>query len=231
MFLFGLGYVLALSLTCTQKGIRMKKYVALLAVLVSISVFASQKAVTDEGEVVILNEDGTWHYENSNVQSAETILMNPTTFSTPSSASFNLKSAKTNSTFAFNPKKWKFDKNKNINEAAEYTFHLKNSDLYAMAITEELEVSVEDLSNIAFENAKNAAPDAKVVKKEYRMVNGNQIIYMEMVGTIQSIRFKYLGYYYSNSSGATQLLTYTGANLVSKYQSDIDDFLNGFATK
>ena len=60
-----------------------------------------------------------------------------------------------------------------------------------MAISEQVEIDVEELVKIAFDNAREAAPDTEVVKKEYRTVNGNKVIYMEMVGTIQSIKFKY----------------------------------------
>jgi len=67
------------------------------------------------------------------------------------------------------------------------------------------------------------------LKKEYRIVNGNKVIYMEMIGTIQSVKFKYLGYYYSNSSGSTQYLANTSTNLVDKYKTDINNFLNGFS--
>ena len=128
-----------------------------------------------------------------------------------------------------NPKNWKFKKNENGHDAAEYTFRMRDSDLYAMAINEQVEIGIEDLANIAFTNAKNAAPDVRVVKKEYRVVNGHKVIYMEMLGTIQSVKFKYLGYYYSNETGSTQFLAYTGANLVDKYQKDIDVLLNGFS--
>ncbi len=120
-------------------------------------------------------------------------------------------------------------KNKNGHESAEYTFELKNGDLYAMAISEEIEMDVEELAKTALENAKGVAPDTKVIKKEYRTVNGNKVIYMEMVGTIQSIKFKYLGYYFSNASGSTQYLTYTGTNLEAKYKTEINNFLNGFS--
>ena len=134
-----------------------------------------------------------------------------------------------NSSFSINPKKWKFKKNENGHESAEYTFQLKNGDLYGMAISEQVEIDVEELAKIAFDNARDAAPDTKIVKKEYRTVNGHKVIYMEMVGSIQSIKFKYLGYYYSNSSGSTQYLTYTSTNLVEKYKTEIDRFLNGFS--
>ena len=87
------------------------------------------------------------------------------------------------------------------------------------------------MAQIALENAKKAAPDARIVKEEYRVVNGNKVIYLEMEGTIQGIKFKYLGYYYSDRSGSTQYLTYTGANLVGEYKKDIERFLNGFTVQ
>ena len=87
------------------------------------------------------------------------------------------------------------------------------------------------MAQIALENAKKAAPDARIVKEEYRVVNGNKVIYLEMEGTIQGIKFKYLGYYYSGRSGSTQYLTYTGANLVGEYKKDIERFLNGFTVQ
>ena len=204
--------------------------VFLLSVLSFFSI-ASQKALTEEGDVVILNEDGTWLYEDGKPSNEIEIPTNPSVFLNNSKSNFALKSTKTKAVFAINPKKWTFKKNSADHDAAEYTFKLKNSDLYGMAISEQLEIKVEELVKIAFDNAKTAAPDAKIVKKEYRMVNGKKVIYMEIVGTIQSITFKYLGYYYSDSSGSTQYLTYTGLALENKYKEEINNFLNGFSVR
>lgn len=207
----------------------MKSYITLLLCIFAFNALASKKAITDEGDVVILNDDGTWKYEDGKASGDIELLINPDIFEKHNKSNFVLKSTKTNSSFAINPKKWKFKKNENGHESAEYTFELKGGDLYGMVISEQVEIGVEELASIAFDNAKGAAPDIKVVKKEYRVVNGNKVIYMEMVGTIQSAKFKYLGYYYSNSSGSTQYLAYTGANLVDKYKTDINIFLNGFS--
>lgn len=209
----------------------MKIFIILLLCVFSFNIMANTKAVTEEGEVVILNDDGTWNYEKENKKNSKTIEipMNSGVFTKSSTSSFNLKSTKTNASFSFDPKKWKFKKNENGHEAAEYTFELKNGDLYAMVVSEQIEIELEQLVNIAFDNAKEFDSDAKVTKKEYRIVNGHKVIYMEIVGTIQSVKFKYLGYYFSNSTGSTQYLTYTGVNLVEKYQTDIDKFLNGFS--
>ena len=74
-------------------------------------------------------------------------------------------------------------------------------------------------------------PDAKMVMQEYRVVNGKKVIYMQINGTIQGVNFIYNGYYFSNSSGSTQLVAYTAANAVAKYKPEINDFLNGLVTQ
>jgi hypothetical protein len=114
-----------------------------------------------------------------------------------------------------------------INDASEYEFQLKGKDLYGMVITEGIEIQVETLADIALENAKNIAPDAKIVKKEYRVVNGKKLVYMEMEVAAKGFNFTYLGYYYSSSAGSTQLVAYTATNAVNIYRSEIIDFLNG----
>ena len=209
----------------------MKTLLLSLFCFASLSVLAAQQAVTDEGQVVILNDDGTWLYAQGNEPEELVIPVNDNVFTTHKDSSFPLKSSKTNSVFAINPKKWRFTKNKGAHEAAEYTFQLKSNDLYGMAISEEIEIGMEQLADIALENAKTVAADTRVVNKEYRVVNGKKLIYMEMIGTIQGVKFKYLGYYYSDESGSTQFLAYTGVNLVAKYQTEIDKFLNGFAVR
>ena len=206
----------------------MKLLIPILLCLFTSSVIANQRGVTEEGDVVILNSDGTWFYENSKLAHKAKLKSNNSIFTKPSKSNFVIKSKKNSSTFSINTKKWRFKKISG-DSAKEYSFDFKTGDLYGMAITEQIKIDIEELVDIAFENAKEVAPDAKVVKKEYRTVNGVKVIYMELTGTIQSVKFKYLGYYYSDSSGSTQYLTYTGEDLVHKYKSDIDDFLNGFS--
>lgn len=197
----------------------------------SFSVLAVQKAVTEQGDIVLLNTNGTWQYEDEKTVITSELTLNPETFVKDKDSNFTLKSLKTSSTFSINAKQWDFGKNNGDDHAvAEYTFQLKNSDLYGMAISEQIEIDVNELTNIAFENAKVAAPNAEIVKKEYRVVNGHKVIYMEIIGTIQSIQFKYFGYYYSDATGSTQYLAYTGANLEKKYKKEINNFLNGFSS-
>lgn len=97
-----------------------------------------------------------------------------------------------------------------------------------MLISEKLQVPIETLKAIAIKNAKSAASDIRVIKEEYRNVNGIQVLTMQMTGTIQGVRFTYYGYYYSNLNGTIQLVTYSGENLFNDYLADIELFINGF---
>lgn len=154
------------------------------------------------------------------------IKLNETKFFKDLKSTFVVKSQKVNIGIAINPKKWKFSKGES-NDASEYSFEKKGEDLYAMLISEKVVIPLESLKSIAIENAKIAAPDIKIIKEEYRIVNGIKVLMIQMGGTIQGLKFTYYGYYYSDVSGTIQLLAYTGENLFHQYEKDIELFLNG----
>ncbi|MES9970699.1 MAG: hypothetical protein ABW092_11755 [Candidatus Thiodiazotropha sp.] len=206
----------------------MKKivYFALLLAASSIA-YGAITAITENGDSVILKEDGTWSYADTNTVLNETIETNKTNFTKDENSSFNLKSKVTGASFWIDPKVWNF-KRAETSESSEYALKAPNTDLYGMIISEGLQVQPEELAKLAFENAKNAAADMRIVNKEYRNVNGHKVIHMIMQGTIQSIDFTYIGYYHSDKSGSTQFITYTGTNLIPKYKDKIYSLLNGF---
>ena len=206
----------------------MNKYIFLVICMFSFAASASQKAVTDEGEIVILNTNGTWVYQNSGAEQTDQIFENTNTFTKGEKLNFDLKSNKSSAKFSINPKAWTFKKG---NEDAEFELQLKDGDLYGLAITERLQIPMPMLAQVAMANALEFAPNAKIVKQEYRIVNGHTVIYMEISGTSQGLKFKYFGYYHSNKSGSTQYIAYTGESLEELYRSDIDDFLNGFSVQ
>ena len=205
-----------------------KLFVTILLLLAAIS-YAGQKAITDKGEEVILNSDGTWEYSDSARKAANIIKTNKTEFKRPADSSFLLKSTTNNSAYWINTDKWFFEKGKS-NPEAEYQFRLKGEDLYGMAITERAEIPLESLANIALINAKEKIPDIKIVEQEFRIVNGKKLIHMVLNGTYNGIKVIYSGYYYSDASGVTQLIAYTTTNLVDKYKPEMYDFLNGLTT-
>jgi len=203
-----------------------KLFIILLCSSITIVSHAQQKAVTEKGDEVILYENGSWKYVNDLGEKDKVIPTNPKIFKKSNSSTFLLKSAKFDIGVWLDPKKWSFEK-PDDNSAAEYELQLKDEDLYAMMITEKVEIPLETLRGIAIENAQEVAPDLQIVKEEYRVVNGLKVLLMQMNGTMKGIKFSYYGYYFTNSKGTIQFVTYTAQNLLSEYKSVCEEILNG----
>jgi hypothetical protein len=205
----------------------MKQTILTIALTAVCSLSQAQiKAITENGEEVVLFENGQWEYTEGNEYVEEEILMNPVKFTRPATSAFLLKSSKFNVGTYLDSKKWTIEKGKG-DDAYEYQLTLNQGDLYAMMITEQVEIPLESLKAIALENARDVAPDVYVVKEEYRMVNGLRVLMMQMNGTLSGIKFSYYGYYFSSEKGTIQFIGYTSQNLLSKYQKTIEDLLNG----
>jgi hypothetical protein len=188
---------------------------------------AQINAVTETGDEVLLSADGTWMYKNEDKLEDIKIPVNDKLFVKNEKSTFLVKSKKFNIGVWINPKTWNFAKGGD-QDAFEFQFQKIGGDLYAMLISEQIEIPIETLKGIAVENARSAAPDIKVTKEEYRTINGTKVLLLQMTGTIQGLKFTYYGYYYSNANGTVQLLTYTGEKLFKSYFADIELFLNGF---
>ena len=92
----------------------------------SINGCASQKAITDTGDIVILNDDGTWVYSDDAKKTANAIETNERKFAKPKDTSFILKSTINNSAFWVNMHRWAFKKGDvDAGAIAEYEFQLK----------------------------------------------------------------------------------------------------------
>lgn len=196
--------------------------------LSSIAGIAQIKALTENGEEVVLYSDGTWKaLEKSDIN--ESLDTNKTKEYTKSTdATFQLKSQKTNISIHINSKTWSFKKATN-NEDAEYEFQSKTKDLYAMLITEKIEIPLVNLRKIALNNAKSVAPDVQIIKEELRKVNGKYFLCMQMNGTIEGVKFTYYGYYYSSPQGTVQFISYTSQNLFESLRAEMENLLNGIS--
>lgn len=205
----------------------MKKLViTVIAILFSNVLFSQIKAITETGDEVILYKNGSWVYVDGSKAEAKELAVNKTKFKKDDLSTFLVKSNKINIGIWINPKEWSFSKEGN-NEDSEYTFQKRDNDLYALFISEKISIPLESLKDIAVENAKKAAPDARIIFEEMRNVNGNNVLMLKISATIQGIKILYTGYYYSNTNGTIQLITYTSDNLAAAYTTDIETFLNG----
>ena len=133
----------------------------LILLFLPLAATAQIRAVTTTGEEVILNSDGTWRYVNDSAALAEKVDTSHVAFTRKASASFLVRSTKTNCGVYLDPKKWAFTKSKG-DEASEFEFNLRGKDGYAMLITEKIPVPLATLKTIALQNAREAAPDVKL---------------------------------------------------------------------
>ncbi len=205
-----------------------KTILTLGTLLLVIFSHAQIKGITDSGDEVILYKNGTWEYSIDSLNMIAQILKNDKLFVKDKASTFLVKSGRTNIGIWLDPKEWSFTKG-DPNGPSEFQFKPKDKgqDIYGMLIAEKTAIPVESLIDIAFENAREAAPDIKLIEREYRIVNGLEVVMMKMGGTIQGIKFIYFGYYYSNAKGAYQFLAYTSLQLFQEYESDMEIFLNG----
>lgn len=202
------------------------KLITIGLLLFSILSNAQIMAVTESGDEVILYKNNTWKYTNDSVNLAIQTVKNEKLFVKNEKATFLVKSSKTNVGIWIAPQEWNFSKSK-TESPSEFDFNHKSLDIYGMLIVEKAEIPVESLVEIAYENALEVAPDTEIIEKEYRNVNGINVIMMKMKGTMNGVNFVYFGYYYTSVEGSFQFVTYTTLNLFNDYENDMLKLLNG----
>jgi len=203
---------------------------AIFLCFLTTSVSGQIKAVTETGDEVILNQDGTWKSATSVTPSYDTRLDTPV-FNKDKNATFLLKGTKINYGIWLDPKKWSFKSKKDENSATEYVLTLKKESAYCIVIPEAIQLSLELVEAAAITNGKSAAPDIHIVREETRKINNNIVKNLELRGTIDGTKFVYFGYYYTGPLGTVQVLCYTSESLFPKYKAEMEELLNGFTTK
>jgi len=129
-----------------------------------------------------------------------------------------------NFTVWIDPQEWKQVKS---DTPGDLQFQNVNGEGFAKLISEKISIPMDAFPDIALENAKKVAPDAKIVLKENRVVNGKQVLVMQLDGTTSHIPFRFYGYYYGGSSGTIQLVTFTGISAFDRNAASFTKFLDG----
>jgi len=124
----------------------------------------------------------------------------------------------------YDPKKWK---QRPSNEVGHFTFAHSSGDAYAMVIVERIPIPIDSLPDIVLSNLQSADPNATIVFKQKRRVNGTDVWFMKSDAEVNKVPFFYCGYYYGGKGGTVQVVTVTGKTLFSEFEKDFMDFLNG----
>jgi hypothetical protein len=201
------------------------KYFLIILLFASSKLFGQEEAVTETGKVVLLNSNGTWKYKDQ--LQKQIISRNSKNFIKDPQSTFLLRSTRNGSGFWINPKKWTIKKDDKWNKDSEYELISNEKDLFAIIITEKIEVPLENLKEIVLGQLKDKNIEVDLMKEEYRVVNGKDVLMLQINAIVSGMKMKLFGYYFSNEKGTTQLLMMTGQSLFSELEKDAEIFLNG----
>lgn len=129
-----------------------------------------------------------------------------------------------------NDNKWLMGK-LGINPDAKYEFEHINGDAHALVLYSKSELTIENLKKRALANAQSAAPNAKSVLEEERIVNETKVLCLQIEGSINTTPFTYYGYYHTGRRGTLQVIAFTRQNLFTDYKRDFEELLNGLEIK
>lgn len=107
------------------------------------------------------------------------------------------------------------------------TFANVNGTAWATVVSEPLAAPTGTVRDLAVTSAQKTDPDTRVSLEEKRIVNGREILALQMSRTIKGIPFTFLGYYHGGTSGAIQVVAYTLSGEFERNFKGLTDFLNG----
>ena len=121
--------------------------------------------------------------------------------------------------------------NYNLNAMAELQFATYNDEAWGMVIAEYGSFSLQDLQQAVLNNANRVANNVRLVKSEKKLINGKEMLQIQVEADISGIGFVYYGNLYTTGEFATQFLSYTSKELFPKYQSLMDELISGIEVK
>ena len=207
-----------------------KSFAFIFTILISVT-FTQINAVTETGDQVILNNDGTWSYEKyseNKYSENKNITTNHQRYTKKWDSDFLVKSKISDVGFWINTKSWNFERGSSDDDF-EYFFENESNELWGIAIVEKLSIPYEMMPEIVIEIAESGGlTNTKINKTEYRYVNDNKILLVDYQGDMYGIEFNYISYILSNEKiGTVQYIAYTTTDLKNKYKYEIEAFLNG----
>jgi hypothetical protein len=194
----------------------------LLLLLIPLSGSAQQgkevRATTEDGRQVLLRPDGTW-------VAAPKPSAAPQPAVRPASAGRRYAAPSGDFALWLDPERWIEMRR----DAGRITFQHRNGQAYAMLISDAATLTTDALRGVVLSTARNTDRDVRILAEERRMVGGHEVLCLQLLGKVQSVPFRYYGYYYGGPSGNVQLVTYTLETAFAANQADFTDLLNGLS--
>lgn len=156
---------------------------------------------------------------------AEPIPTNSKVFKKSEDAKQYLKSKVNAAACYVDIKKWTYTKSEK--HEAEFVFNLKTAPIQALMLCEKNAAPLLIVRDAVVSNIQKIVPDAKITHQEYRTVNGQSVIQIELIGTVQSVQCMYWGYISNASTGSTTWLGFGTYELMNQHKAEVETLLNG----
>lgn len=213
--------------------------IAIIFTLFYTTASAQIKAVTERGDTIYVYDNGTWAFSDDEEMPALNdelgFLSMELKFDTIATPFKVLKTAKKeiNSRLEFfkikyDDKIWKRVPPANINPDAEIALMSKDNSLFAMVISEGMEIGMENIVKVAINNMEKVTNEkVNIIQLEHRMVNEQEVLRGVYNLSLNGMDFIFETYYFSSEKGTVQFSAWTGANIYEKNPEVLSDLLNG----
>lgn len=181
---------------------------------------AQIRATTEDGKRVQLLPDGTWKYETAGRSSAAALATRRKSPAATTQVAVPFGDA----VFWMDGGRW----NEQSREGGRLVFGGSDGKSFGMIVSEGLGgIPTSSMKNVALTNAKKLDPSARVVVEERRLVNGRDLLYLEMDVTGQGIPFRFTGYYHGGVKSNLQVIGYTVRGEFDATRASLEEFING----
>ncbi len=182
------------------------------------------RATTDDGRPVLLAPDGTWKFNTPPPILSKDLRR----YGKSSEASTQVAIPYGDVVLWIDPNKWKEVSRKE----GQIIFRHSNGKLFGLVQSENLGgIPTAAMKDVALMNAQKMDPNAAVFAEERRLVNGRELLYLELKATRASIPFHFAGYYHGGVKSDLQVLAYTLESEFSAAEPELQQFINGLEVR
>lgn len=220
-----------------------------LCVLVVLAGWTLIQATTEHDNAVLLHADGTWT-SGASAATQRTVILHPdgtwasrdglpvapapltasAAYHRPRSANAYVAGATVPYGIWINPHTWHRDADE-PGQVVERHFTHASGEAWGAVIAEPTRLTFDYVKAFVLQSARKHMTDAEIVIQEKRVINGHEVMFLNIRGQHQASPLTYLNYYYVGDEGTVQVYTWTLQNLAAKYQQDMLNLLNGFDIK
>ena len=207
--------------------------IGVFIVLYCLPLEAQIRAITERGDSVVLLQGGTWYTaeEYRQLLRAESTSLDTSAvaYQKPEVATKQEASEAGSYRAWYDGDHWEPIDANLLNPQAEMAFQFKGTseEAYGMTIYEAWEIPTAQLQKIAIQHANKMGSNLKVLKEEYRVVNGVTVLYTQLEATVSGLDLVYHYYFASQEGLSLQYIVFTGKSYAEKVESRILDLLNG----